>query len=79
MKCFKYNKMNKLNCEVKSCRYWIESQKNSNCCINIIASESYNEDKITLQDIGNLFKVTRMRICQVEKIALKKLKDRVLS
>jgi len=33
-------------------------------------------EKFTLQDIGDIFKVTRMRICQIEKIAIKKLKDK---
>ena len=78
MKCFKYNKNKKINCKIDSCRYWLDDAESSNCCLNIVNSESYNEEKVTLQDIGDLFKVTRMRICQVEKIALKKLKDKVL-
>ena len=45
----------------------------------MLKDESFNEDKITLQDIGNIFKVTRMRICQIEKNAIKKLKDRIYS
>ena len=46
---------------------------------NKVIDENYDESKITLQDIGDIFKVTRMRICQVEKIALKKLKDKIFS
>jgi DNA-directed RNA polymerase sigma subunit (sigma70/sigma32) len=45
----------------------------------MIKEESFNEDKITLQDIGDIFKVTRMRICQIEKNAIKKLKDKISS
>ena len=46
----------------------------SNNC-GIIAAK--NDNKMTLEDVGKLFNVTRMRICQIEKIAIKKLKERV--
>tara|TARA_B100000287_G_C20404376_1_gene690965 strand:- start:206 stop:460 length:255 start_codon:yes stop_codon:yes gene_type:complete len=79
MKCFEYNKIQKKNCSKKECRYWMEHSKSQNCCLVASSfqdlSES-NEEKYTLQDIGNIFKVTRMRICQIEKIAVKKLKDK---
>lgn len=79
MKCFEYNNNCKKNCEKTSCRYWINHKKYQNCCL--IASDDdsnnqKNEEKFTLQDIGDIFKVTRMRICQIEKIAIKKLKDK---
>jgi len=32
----------------------------------------------TLQEIGNLHELTRMRICQVEKEALRKVRELVL-
>jgi len=78
MKCFEYNKEHTTNCKKDTCRYWMQNKKYQNCCI--IASQNdaldTNENKFTLQDIGDIFKVTRMRICQIEKIAIKKLKDR---
>ena len=37
------------------------------------------DKKFTLEEIGKMFDVTRMRICQVEKIAIEKIKDKVLS
>jgi len=78
MKCFEYNNQTKTNCKKKSCRYWMEKSKYQNCCL--VASQhevnSADTDKFTLQDIGDIFKVTRMRICQIEKIAIKKLKDK---
>ena len=74
MKCFDYHKKNKVSCNKKICRYWLDNKNNQNCCIL-----SAKEDKFTLQDIGEIFDVTRMRICQIEKIAIKKIKEKVLS
>ena len=72
MKCFDYHIKNKKNCERKSCRYWIERKENKNCGLNFIKSSN---QKLTLEDVGKLFNVTRMRICQIEKKAIKKVKD----
>jgi len=74
-KCFEHCKIKRINCKVDQCRYWINYKEYNNCCL--IGSESV--DKITLQNIGEIFDVTRMRICQIEKIAIKKLKEKVLS
>ena len=78
MKCFEYNNECKTNCEKRTCRYWMDHQKYQNCCLIASKDESRNAstEKFTLQDIGDIFKVTRMRICQIEKIAIKKLKDK---
>ena len=74
-KCFEKCSSEKKNCSVNACRYWIEAKEYNNCCI-VGANSS---EKITLQNIGEIFKVTRMRICQIEKIAVKKLKEKVIS
>jgi len=77
MKCFEYNKKCKKGCVKESCRYWILEDESQNCCLNLIKSDT--NKKITLQDIGDLFNVTRMRICQIEKIAIEKIKNKVLN
>ena len=77
MKCFLYNKNRNINCHKNQCRYWIENSLSNNCCINYVSNDKFDSDKITLQDIGDIFKVTRMRICQIEKIAIKKIKDKI--
>lgn len=77
MKCFNYNKKNNTACENKDCRYWINCKQSNNCCILLLKDREFNEEKTTLQDIGDIFKVTRMRICQIEKNAIKKLKDKI--
>ena len=77
MKCFEYNKQCNKICAKNECRYWIDLKNYKNCCIIAAGEESnLNGEKFTLQDIGDIFKVTRMRICQIEKIAVKKIKDK---
>ena len=73
MKCFEHNKRFENNCQKKNCRYWISCKTQNNCAI--IASD--NDKKFTLEDVGELFSVTRMRICQIEKNAIKKLKEKI--
>ena len=73
MKCFKYCKIKNKNCNKSACRYWIDDQSLNNCAI-IGAKSNKN---LTLEDIGKIFKVTRMRICQIEKRALEKLKNMI--
>jgi len=75
MKCYEHNKEFNNSCQKKSCRYWINCREKQNC--GIIAAN--NDNKMTLEDVGRLFEVTRMRICQIEKIAIKKLQDKVKS
>jgi hypothetical protein len=72
MKCYEYQE-NKCNgCKVKDCRYWFSNKESGNC---IIVGSKKRE--WTLQDIGDLFGVTRMRICQIEKAVLTKIKKKV--
>jgi hypothetical protein len=66
--CFKAHKECKVQCTKSECRYWIDHTNAQNC--TLIAS---NEGTHTLQQIGEIFGVTRMRICQIEKSILKKL------
>jgi len=73
MKCFEVHKKFSANCKKEECKYWIDHNKSMNC--TIIASQ---DGPMTLQEIGNIFGVTRMRICQLEKRILKKLKSTVI-
>jgi len=74
MKCFLHNKKFNKHCAKKDCRYWIKSSSCQNCCI--LGSESTNSN-LTLQDVGEIFNVTRMRICQIEKAAIRKISERL--
>ena len=73
MKCFTYNKKFNFTCQKNNCRYWFAKKGSNNCCL--LASEE--SDKITLEEIGKIFNVTRMRICQIEKKAISKIKEKL--
>ena len=70
MNCFEAHDVYKSQCKKIECRYWIENDKSMNC--TLIAAK---EGPMTLQQIGDIFKVTRMRICQLEKRILKKVES----
>ena len=74
MKCFEFCEMKKTCCQKENCRYWINSKKYQMCCL--IASKN---SSMTLEDIGKIFNVTRMRICQIEKRAIEKIKNILLN
>lgn len=71
--CWQANKENNTPCQNKECRLWLKCNEQQNC--TIIAAQ---EGPLTLQQIGNLHELTRMRICQVEKEALRKIRESVL-
>jgi len=75
MKCFNYHEKTKLNCEKINCRYWLDSKESQMCCLNLVNKK----DNFTLENVGKLFSVTRMRICQIEKRAIEKLKNIALN
>ena len=73
MKCFEYHEEKRKFCLKKECRYWINCRESQNCGINA----AKKSDNTTLEEIGNIFQVTRMRICQIEKYAIKKIREHV--
>jgi hypothetical protein len=66
--CFSVQKKYGVDCNRSNCFHWIDSTKNNNCVL--IAAQ---EGPKTLQEIGELFGLTRMRICQIEKAIYEKL------
>ena len=68
--CFAICKEKNSACRSVSCKNFLVSKQNLNCVL--IAAQ--NGPK-TLQQIGDIFGLTRMRICQIEKSALKKIKE----
>jgi len=74
MKCYISQEKLPSGCNIKDCRYWIDHKKSGNCVI--VASK---DDNWTLQDIGEIFGITRMRVCQIEKTIIAKIKKKTLS
>lgn len=70
--CFQEHAKRNLPCLKTSCRCWLESTDNFNC--TVLASK---EGTKTLQEIGDLFGVTRMRICQIEKSVMNKIREKI--
>ena len=66
--CFEACETFGVQCKREECRYWMNNEKSKNC--TLIASK---DGPMTLQQIGDIFGVTRMRICQLEKKILKKI------
>lgn len=56
-------------CNNTACRHWMDHKTTQNC--SIIAADT--ESPMTLNDIGQINNVTRMRICQIEKSILRKI------
>lgn len=68
--CVKIIKNHGYPCNNKGCRHNLNSEKYQSCAL--IAAES---GPLTLQEIGDFYGISRMRVCQIEKSILKKLKQ----
>ena len=66
--CFREQRERQKPCNVETCRYWVKAKRIQNC--SIIGAENGPH---TLQEVGDIFGITRMRVCQIEKAILKKL------
>ena len=68
--CFDAHSEKNMSCRKKECKNWINCKKDLNCVLI-----STKDGPKTLQEIGEVFDLTRMRICQIEKSILGKLKS----
>ena len=66
--CFAEHKKRNLDCQKKNCKNWMDHKGSLNCAV--IGAK---KGKWILKDIGEVFGVTRMRICQIEKEIMQKL------
>ena len=72
--CFAEHEKRGLTCEKKSCRLWMTAGEHLNCAA---IAASNNDEGMTLQQIGDILGVTRMRICQIEKKVVEKLSSMI--
>jgi len=68
-KCYDVIREQKTLCEESNCKNYVDLEEAQNCAL--IAAE---DGPMTLQEIGDVFGVSRMRICQIEKSILAKLR-----
>jgi hypothetical protein len=66
--CFEAQSKYNVCCQRRHCKNWI----NSACDVNCIVVAVKNGPK-TLQEIGKIYGLTRMRICQIEKAIYEKI------
>jgi hypothetical protein len=67
--CYNAHKQYGVDCQRSSCQHWIQYKKGHNCVM--IAAQNGTH---TLQEIGQIYGLTRMRICQIEKNIYEKIK-----
>lgn len=69
------NKRNdSLVCENRKCEFNCSRHKKSCAVVALLNEES---GRLTLQDVGDMFDLSRMRICQIEKSIINKIKEKV--
>ena len=69
--CFENCRLLKIDCKNTACRHSIDNCAYSNCSLLAVKKGQSQ----TLADVGDVFGLTRMRICQIEKSAIKKIRD----
>jgi hypothetical protein len=57
-------------CERKSCKKWLDFKQGKNCLM--ITTQA---GPLTLSEIGKIYGLTRMRICQIEKNIYQKIRS----
>lgn len=67
--CFSVQEKYNVACQRQSCPNWITDHSEQNCAII-----SAKHGPKTLHEIGSLYNLSRMRICQLEKTIFKKAK-----
>lgn len=70
--CFNIQSKYNVMCERRNCRNWIPFDKGKNCVLIAV-----QDGPMTLQEIGKIYGLTRMRICQIEKGIYKKVYDKL--
>lgn len=68
--CYEAIEKKRLDCQRKSCKQWINYESGRNCVL-----VTAQQGPLTLREIGKIYGLTRMRICQIEKNVYQKIKS----
>jgi hypothetical protein len=68
--CFSIQAQYNVDCQRTRCQHWIANPEGHNC-VFISAQNGAH----TLQKIGQIYGLTRMRICQIEKSIFEKIRN----
>lgn len=67
--CFATHAQFAVNCKREKCKHWISHPETQNCVLIAAQKGPY-----TLQKVGQIYGLTRMRICQIEKNIFEKIR-----
>lgn len=68
--CFAEHERFNVDCQRKRCSHWIDHKPGNNCVMITAKSR-----QLTLQNIGEIYGLSRVRICQIVKSVLDKIKE----
>ena len=71
--CFEAVDKNNSSCKRQSCKQWINYAEGKNCVLL-----TAQKGPLTLREIGKIYGLTRMRICQIEKGVFQKIRSFIL-
>ena len=75
MKCFEVHCKNKVSCDKKECKMWIEYEEDLNC--TLIAIKKNKGHPMTLREVGKRLDISFVRVKQIEDEVKKKIKKRI--
>jgi hypothetical protein len=67
--CYEAVDKHECPCQRKTCKQWIDFSRGKNCML--VATQG---GPLTLNEIGKIYGLTRMRICQIEKSIYQKIR-----
>lgn len=68
--CYSAHAKYSVNCMRKRCPNWLPMKQNQNCTLIAASQGTY-----TLEEIGQIYNVSRMQICKIEKQIKDKIRD----
>lgn len=72
--CYEFVENCGKSCQKKTCKQWIPYENGHNCVL-----VTTRKGPLTLREIGDIYGLTRMRICQIEKKIYKKIKEHIVN